>query len=77
MRLSRSVSAGTASTIEVPGTTLVGSARKRFRVAASQVSFESRSAVVYENWGALAAARPMMPINDGPCAPPLSPDSAV
>src|SRR5580704_11702508 len=77
MRLSRSASLGTASSIEVPGTTLVGAARKRFRVAPSQMSFESRSAAVYENCGALAAARPMTPINDGPCAPPLSPDSAV
>jgi hypothetical protein len=68
---------GTATTIEVPGTTLVGEARKRFNEAPSQVSFESRSAAVYENCGAVAAARPMIPINEGPCAPPSSPDSAV
>ena len=41
------------------------------------MSFESRSAEVYENCGALAAARPTTPIKEGPCAPPLSPDSAV
>lgn len=56
---------------------MVGEARKRLNVAPSQVSFESRKAAVYENCGALPAARPKSPISEGPWAPPLSPAAAV
>src|SRR6266849_2004410 len=60
-----------------PGTTVVGDARNRFKVAASQVKWAARSAPVYEKPAAPAAGRPYTPMREGPCAPPLSPGSAV
>src|SRR5258708_24918862 len=59
-----------------PGTTVVGDARNRPRVGASQVKFAATSAPVYENAASLAACRPNTPTREGPCAPPLSPGSA-
>src|SRR5258706_1259447 len=59
-----------------PGTTVVGDARNRLRVGASQVKFAAASAPVYENAASLAACRPNTPTREGPCAPPLSPGSA-
>src|ERR1700738_443479 len=64
-------------TMAEPGTTVLGDARNRPKVAASQVKLAARSAAVYENPAALAACRPYTPVSEGPCAPPLSPGSAV
>src|SRR5882757_5540614 len=63
-------------TMAVPGTTVVGEARNRLKVGASQVKFAAASAPVYENPASLAECRPNTPTREGPCAPPLSPGSA-
>ena len=60
----------------VPGTRVLGAAKKRFSVAASQVNMEARNAGLYAKFGTLAAERPITPTSDGPCAPPLSSASA-